>query len=80
MVSDPTIWGATAPVVSDKFWMCFVEGSGGCKQVHLKHSDAVKEAERLARMPCNRGKRVFVLVSVGRCGVEDLPVTWHPIN
>ncbi len=61
-----------------KFWNCFVEGSNG--GIHFMHStrlDACQEAERLARQPQNKGKKVFVMEGGVYCLVPETPVEWH---
>jgi hypothetical protein len=62
----------------NKFWTCFVEGSGGGTYYrHEWESDAYTEAERLSRLPNNRGKKVYILEMVRYCEVPETPVTWH---
>jgi hypothetical protein len=61
----------------DKFYMVFVEGSQGCRYCHNTLGEAKCEAERLARMPENRGKRVHVLESTEFVICPELPVEWH---
>ena len=62
---------------SRKFWMCLVEGSSGCRYMHDYKDDALREAERLARMESNAGKRVFVLEAITSCKTEVKPVLWE---
>jgi hypothetical protein len=66
---------------SDKFWNCFVEDTNG--GYHYKHAtleSAKQEAERLARMPGNKGRRVFVTECLCYCEVPETPVEWHEIE
>jgi len=62
--------------MNTKFWMCFVEGSCGCRYQHRSKELAFEEAERLARLESNRGKKVFVIESVSYCKTEIMPVIW----
>ena len=63
-----------------KFWTCFVEGTaGGYGHRHDTLESARQEAERLAKMPGNRGKKVYVLELVGFCQSQDIPVTWKSL-
>lgn len=61
----------------DKFWMCYVEGSAGCRFIHYDYTSAFKEAERLARLPANVGKKVHITESHTFCIAEAIPVTWY---
>jgi hypothetical protein len=60
-----------------KFWMCYVEGSAGCRMTHPCEGDAMEEAQRLAKLPGNETKRVYVLQSIRYCQTEYPPVVWH---
>ena len=60
----------------EKFWMVLVEGTGGCSVKHLNRTEAMEEAERLARQEKNIGKRVDLLEAVGYACVEKVPVKW----
>ena len=65
----------------DKFWNCFVEGtSGGYHYKHTTLESARQEAERLARMPSNKGRKVFVMECVCWCEVPETPVEWRETN
>ena len=59
-----------------KFWCCYVNGTGGFRYQHPTLEDARGEAERLARMPTNRGCKVFVLEAQDFCSVPETPVFW----
>ena len=61
-----------------KFWLCRVEGTNG--GIHYKHhtlAEAQKEAERLAKLPDVRGKKVHLFEWIGDCYVESSPVKWE---
>ena len=61
-----------------QFWTCFVEGTnGGGHFQHPTFDEAKDEAERLARMLLNQGKKVHVLEEVGYAIVPESPVEWH---
>ena len=64
----------------NRFWTVFVEGTaGGYGCPHDTLESARQEAERLAKMPGNRGKKVYVLELVGFCQSQDIPVTWKSL-
>ena len=64
-----------------KFWTCLVEGTlGGYSYQHDTLESAREEAEKLARMPSNRKKRVFVLELVCLCEVLETPVQWTEVE
>jgi len=61
-----------------KFWIIFVEHTDGGR--HYRHATlaaAQTEAERLARLPENQGKDVYIFECVGKCKVEQTPVKWE---
>lgn len=63
-----------------KFWNCLVEQTDG--GFHYKHDSldsAITEAKRLARLPGNKGRKVYVLEVVGYCEVPEIPVEYYPI-
>ena len=62
--------------MEQKFWMCYVEGSWGCKYIHPNRLSAVVEAERLAKLDGNVGRKVYILEATQFCEVEPLPVKW----
>jgi len=45
------------------FWMVYVDGNRGSEFKHIAYEDARREAERLAQIPQNRGKRVYILLA-----------------
>ena len=64
-----------------KFWNCLVqETDGGYHYKHASLEDATQEAERLARLSSNRGKRVYILEAISFCEVPEVPVEWHEIT
>ena len=61
-----------------RFWIIFVEHTDGGRHCrHSTQSSAVTEAERLARLPENAGKSVYVFECTGICKVEQAPVKWE---
>jgi hypothetical protein len=65
---------------SEKFWMCLVEESQGCRYMHSYKDAAIQEAERLARLPDNAGKKVYILEVICYCKTEIKPVIWVETN
>ena len=60
-----------------KYWTVFVEGTdGGRHYRHTSLASANTEAERLAQLPLNRGRKVFVMEMVAYCYVPETPVNW----
>ncbi len=60
------------------FWNCYVEGtSGGIHFNHQTYASAQMEAERLARLPENRGRNVYVMQAITYCQSPETPVEWH---
>lgn len=62
-----------------KFWCCYVEGTGGFGHKHPTPAEASAEAERLARQYQNIGNKVYVLEAEDYCIVPEMPVEWHPM-
>ncbi len=61
-----------------RFFECYVEGTdGGRHDHHWTLQGAQTEAERLARIPDNVGKCVYLFECVGKCKVEQTPVKWE---
>lgn len=61
----------------EKFWTCLVEGTtGGYGHKHDTFDSAKQEAERLAKMPSNCNRKVYVLGVIGYCEVSEIPVRW----
>ena len=63
-----------------QFWCCYVEDTGGCRYKHEYPEQAIAEAERLAMLPENRGKKVFVLKAVKVCHVPATLVQWEELT
>jgi len=61
----------------EKFFMLYVKGRQGPAVKHFSQEEAMAEAERLAQLPENLGKKVYLLEAIGYCEVELTPVTWH---
>jgi hypothetical protein len=57
-------------------YFCYVENSHGCKCPHTDEQTAKNEAQRLARLPENIGKKVCVLKAISYCEVKEYPVEW----
>ena len=60
------------------FYTCFVEGTNGGRHYH--HGNpllAKEEAERLATLPGNHGKKVFVMKAVAYCESTKPEVKWN---
>jgi len=59
-----------------QFYTCWVEGTnGGYGYKHPTHKKAKAEAKRLADLPSNDGKQVYVLCCLGFARVSR--VTWE---
>lgn len=58
------------------FWACWVKGNRSPTFQHRTADDAQKEAERLARLPENVGKPVFVLKAESFALVELPPCSF----
>ncbi len=64
--------------VMEKFWICYVTGTdGGRRYRHYTLESAQTEAERLAKLPDNQGKEIYLFECVGKCKVEPIPVKWN---
>jgi hypothetical protein len=63
----------------DKFFVCLVEGSnGGYGKQHPNFEEAEEESKRLARLPANEGKKVFILECLGATVVNN--TDWIPVK
>jgi hypothetical protein len=51
----------------NRFWMVYVEGQRSPTFHHWTEKEARIEAERLAKLPENEGREVFVLSSIASC-------------
>ena len=65
-----------------KFWCCYVEGTGGFSFKHMTLNEALEEAERLTRQSKNAGKVVYLLEAVEYCRIVQPvpPVEWAYTN
>jgi hypothetical protein len=57
--------------------MNYVQGRTSPTCAHATPEIAQTEAERLARLPDNIGREVFVLKAVKKCKVESAPTKWE---
>lgn len=68
-------------MAQEKFWLCWAESTeGGYHYGHGTLESARQEAERLARMPGNRGRKVYILECIAYCAVPEAPVEWHEVS
>jgi len=58
-----------------KFWMVWLYDSPTTKYRHPTRYQACEEADRIARLPENIGKKVYVLEAVDFRWVEEAPLT-----
>jgi hypothetical protein len=58
----------------DKFWMCYVEKRRPPRYRHETLESAIEEAMRLARLPQNIGRKVYILNSIKVIFTETPPV------
>ena len=65
----------------DKFYLVYVEGEKAPMVKHSKPECACTEAERLARLPWNHGRKVYILSTVKVTFVEvpQVPITSQDI-
>ncbi len=65
----------------ERFWLCWVEWSdGGRHYKHWTREGAETECKRLAKLPGNAGKYVYILEFYKRCRVAPVPVEWERPN
>ena len=57
-----------------KFWLVWVDGTRGATFKHPNVQEASNEAERLALLPENAGKQVYILEAISACAKNI--VTW----
>jgi hypothetical protein len=62
------------------FFMVWVEGTKPPEYHHRTMDKAQEEAERLARMPVNVGRNVFILTATSCARCEPQPVTFTEIS
>ena len=60
----------------DRFYMIWVEGKASPRVSHLDEEGVIQEAERLALLPDNIGRKVFILEATSYCEVQPLPIKW----
>ena len=61
----------------ERFWVCSVEGTNGGRYRHWTLVGAEIEAERLAKLPYNQGRMVYLFEYIGGCKAEQTPVKWE---
>lgn len=59
------------------FWCCYVEGTIGYSRKHLDIGEASSEAQRLAILSENVGKKVYILQAIEYYVVEIAPMVRH---
>jgi len=62
-----------------KFWMVWVNKTPTTQHRHPMLKLAQDEAERLAKLPENIGKKVYVLEAVNWCWINPKPVEWESL-
>ena len=65
-------------VSTKKFWMVWLDASWATKVKHLSLSEARKEANRIACLPDNIGRKVYVFESID-CRFIDIPAFTYVI-
>ena len=73
------MWDDKTPVrekLMDRFYMVWVYGKALPSVVHLDKKETEQEAERLALLPDNIGRKVFILETTSYCEVQPLPIKW----
>lgn len=63
--------------MSEKFWIVWLPDRGIPRIRHAERLDAVKEAERVAKL---ESKRVFVCECVGYAEPQEPPVVWVDVD
>lgn len=58
----------------DYFYLVYVEDKKAPMIKHMDMDCACNEAERLARLPCNQGKKVYILSSIRIIYVDVPPI------
>ena len=61
----------------EKFYCCFVEGTGSTVHQHKTLEEAHKEAERLAD---KTGQKVVTLMAIQCCWAVERPIHWEEIE
>jgi len=62
----------------NKFWIIVVGGKGvGEPRQHPTEPESHEEAERLAKLPDNVGRKVFVFGLESYCVMPEVAIEWH---
>jgi len=71
-------WYRPKPTRMERLWTILVEHTdGGSYHRHATLQSAETEAERLARLPYNVNKEVYLFECIGRCKAEQPSITWE---
>lgn len=62
------------------FWMVWVSHTRGAVKRHPSIQAAETEAARLARMPENVGRKVYILEAKEYCEAVETPVLWSMLG
>ncbi len=62
-----------------KFWMVWLQDSPTTRVRHPDPVGACEEANRIARLPQNHGKKVYVLEAVDFRWVQEAPLTYETL-
>jgi len=62
------------------FWMVWIEGKSGPTKKHYIVDEARLEAERLLRLPENRGHIAYILECMSYGAIESPPVIWRTVE
>ena len=63
--------------MTEKFWICWVEDTNeGSYHKHPSLESAKIEAERLAEIPTNIGKEVYIMELIEVC-LASIRIDWH---
>jgi len=62
------------------YWVCYVEGKSIPRVLHEEWEEAHDEGVRLAQLPENRGKKVYIMESIGFFYTPTPPVNWYPLR
>ena len=65
--------------MNEQFWMVWIEGKSGPTKKHFAVDDARVEAERLLRLPENRGRKAYILEGQSLGAIESPPVIWQTL-
>jgi len=62
-----------------KFFMVWVHDTPTTEMRHPSYQLAFQEADRIARLPQNRGKKVYVLEAIEYRWVQEAPLTYQTL-